>query len=155
MQIVKNLMASVFRFIIKTLHLKRPDNPKALHVNMDTLKIEFKPKRKASGTFTIHYFRDHDQFVAYSPSFNLSAYGENADEAIDRLLTTVFDDFFDHLTLLGSDRAVRELVKLGWEKENVFFKKRFISKSYVDREGVLKNFNLPKETEVDTRIVTV
>lgn len=88
------------------------------------------------------------------PSLNLSAYGETAKEATDRLVHEVLDDFFENLLALKPEQANNELRKLGWTR-NKLFKKQFRSNSYVDRNGVLKNFNLPEETKIETAVVTV
>ncbi len=120
----------------------------------DNLQLHFGRPRRARGTFTIHTFEDHGHHVAYLPSLNLSAYGDSEQEARDRLLSDVIDDFLDHLMDLKPEKITLELQKLGWSR-NRMFKKQFKSNSYVDRDGVLKNFNLPKETKVDTRVVAV
>lgn len=122
--------------------------------NTDSIHLHFGRPKRANGSFTVHTFRDHDHTVAYLPSLNLSAYGDNAEEAINRLFSEVLDDFLDNLMGLKPEKINKELEKLGWSR-NLFFKKQFKSNSYVDRDGVLKNFNLPEETKVDTQVVAV
>lgn len=111
-------------------------------------------KDTATAVLTIHKFQDNEHFVVYMSSLNLSAYGENAKEATDRLIHEVLDDFFENLLALKPEQANNELQKLGW-KRNKLFKKQFTANSYVDRNGVLKNFNLPEETKIETAVVTV
>ncbi len=120
---------------------------------LDTLNLNFN-KSIAKGTFLLHIFEDHGHFVGYMPSLNLTAYGDSPNEAGERLLKEVCDDYFRNLMALGRDGAERELAKLGWKKRPLFGK-QFTSDCYVDKEGVLKNFNLPEETKVDTKVVTV
>lgn len=120
----------------------------------DRLNIHFSEPRSASGQLNVLKFRDHDFAVCYIPSLNLSAYGDTHKEALERLFQEVFKDFIDSLTLLGNDRGTKELEKLGW-KRNQLFKKRFVSESYIDKAGVLKNFNLPNGTPVESEVVEV
>lgn len=120
----------------------------------DNLQLHFGRPKSAKGTFTVHTFQDNDHTVAYLPSLNLSAYGDNAEEARDRLFKVVLDDFLENLMDLSPEKVNKELQALGWSRSKLF-KKQFKSNSYVDRDGVLKNFNLPEETKVDTRVVAV
>lgn len=73
---------------------------------------------------------------------------------MDRLFKEVVDDFFENLLALSPERVAVELEKLGWSRSKLF-KKQFESNLFVDRNGVLKNFNLPEETKVETSVVTV
>jgi len=120
----------------------------------DTLHLSFGKTKQGTGQFTLHQFRDHDHFIAYIPSLNISAYGETEDEAFDRMVNVVLVDFFESILELGPEQAKSELKKLGWSQHR-FFKRQFKANSFVDRNGVLKNFNLPEETKVDTTVVTV
>lgn len=108
----------------------------------------------AKGLLRVFEFQDHGHHVAYIPTLNLSSYGDTPEEASERLWSVVIPDFFAHLTELSQDDGTKELKKLGWFR-NKFFHKRFQAGSYVDKDGILKNFNLPKETEVRERAVLV
>ena len=122
----------------------------------NNLRIDFS-HRKAKGKITVLYFLDNGIHVAFVPSLNLSAYGDSPKEATDMLFGVVMDDFMSNLTDLGIDGATNELKKLGW-KSNRFFKKKFEADPfgpYVDKEGILTNFNLPKETSIDTKVVSI
>ena len=125
----------------KPLQVQTKDN---LHINFN--------KKQITGTLTVHTFDDHGHVVSYCPTLNLSAYGENKNEAMHRLIHDVIDDFFSDLTK-NQEAGLAELAKLGWKQE-VFFKKRFVSESFVDREGILRNFNLPETTLVETSTVS-
>lgn len=120
----------------------------------DSLRLQFGRHKNATGVFTVHRFQDHEHTVAYIPSLNLSAYGDSHEEALDRLVKEVLDDFFENILDLSPEQANHELEKLGWSRSKLF-KKQFKSNSFVDRNGVLKNFNLPEETKVETTVVTV
>lgn len=120
----------------------------------DYLQLHFSRPRRAKGSFTVHTFKDSGHTIAYLPSLNLSAYGDSDEQALERLLKEVLDDFLDGLMQLTPERAKLELEKLGWSRSTLF-KKQFKSNSFVDRDGVLKNFDLPEETKIDTRVVAV
>ena len=118
----------------------------------DKLHIDFQGKN-AKGTFTVHSFVEEGHFISYLPSLNLSAYGNTKEEATERLFKEVFDDYMKNVLNLKPERILKELFKLGWAK-NPFFNKR-LTNSYIDKEGVLKNFNLPEETPIHTSVVSV
>jgi len=118
------------------------------------LKINFK-KPVAKAELWVVDFWDHGHIVAYIPSLQLSAYGKNSKEARDMLLNVVVQDFFEYLTKLPEAKATAELKRLGWRREK-FFKKQFKnSESYIDKQGILKSFNLSDETEINEQLVAV
>lgn len=125
--------------------------PIASPVSKDNLHISFS-KKAITGTLTIHTFMDGSHFVSYCPALQLSSYGDNKKEAMDRLLYEVIDDFFSHV-MKDQSKGIAEFSRLGWKKEP-FFKKRFVSEIFVDREGVLRNFNLPETTLIETSTVS-
>jgi hypothetical protein len=47
-----------------------------------------------------------------------------------------------------------ELRKLGWVP-NKIFKKKLSNQAYVDKDGILKNFNLSAETEIKEHFVSI
>ena len=47
----------------------------------------------------------------------------------------------------------KEGLSIGFELKNKLFSKRFLSKSFVDKDGILKDFNLPKETKIETTVL--
>lgn len=118
----------------------------------DSLQISFSSK-KVKGSFRIYYFMDHGHYIAYMPSLQLTGYGDNRKEAVDMLLDVVLDDFCENMLELPIEKANNLLSSLGW-KRNKLFHKRFSTASYVDKEGVLKNFNLPLETKIESEILT-
>lgn len=76
-------------------------------------------------------------FVTVAPSLNVSGYGSSmkeADESFDANMEVFLDDLF----ALSKDEREREILKLGFRKE--VFKNKNFSKSYVDENGILKNF---------------
>ncbi len=71
---------------------------------------------------------------------------------MDRLVYDVIDDFFAEI-VKDVNLTFQELEKLGWKNQKLF-KKRFTSETYVDREGVLRNFNLPDNTLIETSTIS-
>ncbi|WMJ72373.1 hypothetical protein RCC89_04240 [Cytophagaceae bacterium ABcell3] len=117
------------------------------------LKINFR-KRSASGVFVIFDLDDHGHKIAYLPSFNLSGYGQTKEEAHDMLINEVLVDFLENLTALPEYLAMEELTKFGW-KRNKILKKQFTKPAFVDKEGVLKNFNLSETTVIQENLIEV
>src|SRR6187402_805040 len=79
--------------------------------------------KRVRGKVTIHGFKDHDHFISYIPTLNLSAYGSTDNEARERLLKVVLDDYFHEITKLSADQITAELKSLGWDHNKLFDKK--------------------------------
>ena len=112
----------------------------------EKLIIDFK-KRSVKMVVDVVDFKDNGHYVVYAPSFKLSAYGESKDEAIKMLFEDVIVDYFSTLLQLKEFEVTSELSKYNWVKGKVL-KKVFRNTAYVDKEGILKNFNLPIETPI-------
>lgn len=110
---------------------KRPKEDK-LHVNKSAGSI--------NGGLSIFRFKDKDthQFIYYCPSLDLSGYGESKEKAFAMLKFSI-SDLFDHILHLSLKQIEVELRDFGWKKNRIFQKQ--YSKSYVDIDGVLQNFN--------------
>lgn len=121
-------------------------------IEQDTIQISFSSK-KVKGNFRIYYFMDNEHYIAYMPSLQLTGYGASRNEAVDMLFDIVLDDFCENMLELPMEKANNLLASLGW-KRNKLFHKRFSTSSYVDKEGVLKNFNLPLETKIESEVLT-
>jgi len=119
----------------------------------DSIKIDFE-RQKANGLLRVYDFIDNDHHVAFIPSLNLSAYAATREEAVKRLFETVVSDFFLCLTELPEYKASEELKKLGWSRGKIL-RKKFEQNTFVDRDGILKNFNLAEETVIHDELVTV
>lgn len=120
---------------------------------IEQLKINSKHKT-AKGYLYVVNFQDHGHYVAYAESLNLSGYGPTRDQAIDMLFNQVLDDFFDGLFELPEDEIFDVLKNFGWER-NQFFKKDLSKSAHVDVNGILKNFNLSEETEIEANLMAV
>ena len=118
------------------------------------LKINFNKPTAVAEVWVVDFW-DHDHRIAYIPSLQLSAYGKDSKEARNMLIKVVMLDFFDNLLKLPESRVSQELRKLGWQRDR-FFKKKFRnSKSYIDKQGILKSFNLSPETEINEQLLVV
>ncbi len=128
-----------------TVDKVRPKGNDSIHINFD--------KQRVTGRLTTHYFIDNGHHICYIPSLGVTSYGESEQEALERMMHDIVDDLFTNLVELSPDKADIELQRMGWQK-NKWFGKRFLAKSFIDKDGVLKNFNLPAGTEVKTQVLT-
>lgn len=110
-------------------------------------------KGRIKGFLRTFFFKDHGKDVIYVPSLNLSGYGNDKKEALE-MLDEITGDWFDTLMRLDSDMQQAELKKYGWEREK-FRKKRYLSTVSVDKKGVLNNFELPEDTEIEEQSILV
>lgn len=116
------------------------------------LEINFirKQVRLAVAGFT---FLDHGHTVIYLPSLNLSAYGNSEEEAKMMLAQVVLDDFCENLVALSLEEAHEYLAELGWTVESRNGQ-NFSNSAFVDKDGVLQNFDLPKDTPIVEQVVS-
>jgi hypothetical protein len=120
---------------------------------VEKLKIDFHSKH-IQGTLCVFDFIDNGHHIAYMPSLSLTGYGDNVQEAHDLLINSVVKDFFEGLFSLTEEQINTELKNLGWKK-SLFFKKDFSKSAHIDKEGVLRDFNLPAETEINSELLAV
>lgn len=81
--------------------------------------------------------KEGDFFVTISPSLNVSGYGKTKKEAQDSFHENV-QVFCADLMALPKKQIEKELQLLGFKQEKLHHKN--YSKSYVDENGVLQNF---------------
>jgi len=119
------------------------------------LKLYRSKKRKSARAQvnTIEFMND-GYYIVYVPSLNISAYGNNHDEAHSMLKNVVFPDFFETLMECKEGEILKELTALGWEK-SPFFKMELSKTAHIDKEGILRDFNLSEETQLTEGLVTV
>lgn len=115
-------------------------------VQSEKIQIDFRHK-SVQMVINVADFVDHGHVVVYAPSLNISAYGETKDEAIKMLFEEVLVDYFHNLFQLTESELTKELAKYNWKRSKLL-RKRFSNTAYVDSAGILKNFNLPKETPI-------
>ncbi len=99
-------------------------------------------------------FDDHGHVIIYVPSLNISAYGDTFEEA-QEMLEVALDDFCETLYSLPEPQRTEELKKYGWNRNPLFKKKFEISDSFVDKEGLLKNFELSDDTKVEETFLMI
>ena len=104
----------------------------SLRINRNKGMIKFQAK--------LFRFRDKDtrQIVYYMPSLEVSGYGSTPEKAKE-MLDFSLDKLFDHLIQLSQHQLEDELRQLGWSQ--VEYKKKEFSKSFIDGDGKLKEFN--------------
>ncbi|TDE53651.1 hypothetical protein [Flavobacterium sp. GT3P67] len=105
-----------------------------LVLNAHTLKANLKCYTGQQGDF----------WVSIIPSLNVSGYGKTEKESIKDLnynATLFCDDLFS----VTETQRRGELNRLGWVL-NKLFKKKY-SKSYIDENGVLQNFDFPEKVK--------
>ena len=119
------------------------------------LRIQIKEDEKSvRGVLHSVEFEDHGHYVIFVPSLNLSAYGDNKMEA-HNMLKAVVDDFCETLTELPKKEMLAELSKFGWQQSKLFKKQFEKADSYIDKEGILKEFDLAEDTKIREEYVTV
>lgn len=109
-------------------------------------------EHKISSTLTVYKFRDKDtnQMIFYIPSLELSGYGAEEKKAM-KMLKFSLDDLFKRFCNIPQQQLNFELAQLGWRHNPL--KKKEYSKSYVDLDGNLKDFNAVNN-EVEAAILT-
>lgn len=118
----------------------------------DSIKIAF--GHEAEGLLKVFDFMDHGYHIMYVPSLKLSAYGKTKEEARQMLSDVVLFDFFEQLINMAEGEAFQHLSRLGWTIRG-FQERVFENAAYVDKNGVLQNFNLPEDTPIEQELITV
>jgi len=103
-------------------------------------------KKRVKGEFKIFKIVEGEFIIMYIPAYNMTAYGKNDQEAFE-MLEESLDDYFDALIYLKKDDIIKELSKYGWKQS--LFSKQFHNKAYIDKNGVLKNLDLPEDTQIE------
>jgi len=104
-------------------------------------------KKSIEGNLRVFTGQQGDYYVSIIPTLNVSGYGltdEISMESVLENLQTLFEDLFE----LDEVQRRKELIKLGWKFEKIFPKR--LSNSFVDEDGVLKNFDFPEKVVVST-----
>ncbi len=119
----------------------------------NSLKIDWKKKRGAAKLHAV-IFKDGDSHIIYIPSLNLSSYGDTLEESQAMMKGVVIPDFLETLFETSESAAMEELQNLGWQR-NTMLKKKFSSEAYIDKNGILKDFNLEKDTQIQETTLEV
>lgn len=118
------------------------------------IKIKNSENRSVRGLLRAVEFEDHGHYVIFMPSVNISAYGADRKEALE-MLKVALDDFSETLTELPANQITEELKKFGFIRNKVLQKQYENGNVYIDREGILKNFNLPEDTKIKEELLVV
>ena len=81
-----------------------------------------------------------DFYLAFSPSLNVSGYGKSKEDA-EKIFKVELEVFCEDLVSMSSQEREQFLASLGFKQER--FKKKNFSKTYVDPEGKLNDFENP------------
>jgi predicted adenine nucleotide alpha hydrolase (AANH) superfamily ATPase len=115
------------------------------------IKFDFK-KKSVEGNLLAHSFESDGYRFVYVPSLNISGYGNSQEEA-QEMVNISIRDFLETLFSAGESKAYDEIKKLGWRKQKYSAKK--YTAPFVDKDGILREFNLSKETRIETSSLAV
>lgn len=115
------------------------------------LKINFR-KKMVHGNVFAHSFENEGKRMIYIPALNISGYGDTEEEAREMVNISIAD-FLDTLFSAGEAKAMDEIKSLGWTKDK-FFPKRY-HPPFVDKDGILKEFDLSEGTKIETMSMAV
>lgn len=136
--------------LLKNLHMSIQEGkvlPYKGNENLEqTLKVDA-AKGKIHCQVRMFYIQDGEHMVAYIPALELTGYGKNKEDA-KKMVDIIINDLFENLMKLSPAVMRNELLKLGWNVSRIF-KKKFNNKTFIDKEGVLRNFELPKDTKIE------
>ncbi|RZM26571.1 MAG: hypothetical protein EOO88_16485 [Pedobacter sp.] len=97
---------------------------------------------------------DNGYHINYAPALQISSYGHTQEEARDMMINIVIPDLFENILKIGKPATLEFLSKLGWsavDRESKDFK----NSAFVDRDGILQNFNLPQDTKIQDEVLTL
>jgi hypothetical protein len=92
---------------------------------------------------------EHNIWVFYCPSLNVSGYGntkEEAHESFDHNIEVFLKDMF----VLNLYQRIKYIKSLGWKQDKIFNKQ--YSKAYIDKDGQLNNLEVPELVSVEAEV---
>lgn len=113
----------------------------------NTISLEEKIKLSShviTGNLKCYTGEQGEFWVSIIPSLNVSGYAKTEKESLDDLKMNVLV-FCEDLFNINESQRKAELRNLGWTISKLF-KKQF-SKSYIDENGVLQNFDFPERVK--------
>lgn len=120
----------------------------------ETFNLQLEKPKRAKANLFLYEFEDNGFFIVYNKSLELSAYGKTPEEAKKMFVEVVYRDFCENLTELSEGDIFKELKRLGWTRSPIF-KKELSNTACVDKQGVLKDFNLAEGAIIKDQYVTV
>lgn len=127
---------------------------------MSSTKQEFikithtKEYRKFRAELNCIELMDGDFFISYIPSLKLSAYGSTSEEAIKMMTEVVIPDFCETLMEQDKEKVLDDLKNFGFT-QSPFFTSELCKSAHIDKEGILKDFNLSEDVEIKERILSI
>ena len=97
-------------------------------------------------------FIEDKYFIHFIPSLNISSYGDSFEES-EQMLKESLDSLFDILLNLKQDLRDAEMSELGWDKQ--LYSRRKYTGPYIDKKGILKEFNISEDTLVQEEILEI
>lgn len=110
------------------------------------------PKIKKAHFMSIEFEQEGFKIV-FIPSIGLSAYGSTYEEAREMMKVSIHEAMtaFNKCT---PAEMFAELKSYGWER-NVFYTSDLSKSAHIDKEGILRDFDLDLDTPIQERLVTV
>lgn len=98
-------------------------------------------------------FEQDGHKVIFIPSIGLSAYGKTTEEANEMMQVSLHEAILAFNKCTPSEMFA-ELKSYGWER-NVFYTSDLSKAAHIDKEGILRDFDLDIDTPIQERLVTV
>ena len=122
---------------------------------LDTIQIQYgKNEKSLNGLFKAIEFENDGFVVIYLPSLKISAYGKSREEADLMMKEVVIKDFCETLMAQKLDKILADLHALGFKKRG-FFKTEMSKSAHVDKEGILRDFDLAENTQFKESMLAV
>ncbi|MCZ2480056.1 hypothetical protein [Aquirufa nivalisilvae] len=118
------------------------------NIKLKSEKIEEKIKLKHDSiSMLVSRFsgKQGDYWVSIIPSLNISGYGKTEEDSNEDLNYNV-KVFCHDMFAADENSRIQELKKLGWVRGGLL--KKQYSKSFIDSDGVLQNFDHPEDVKV-------
>ena len=112
----------------------------------DSLRIN-KNKKEILANLSAFIIEDGESIISVIPSLSISGYGLTVEDAHEMAFEGVHD-YLESLSKLSSKELEAELLKYDWHKKSPLKNKEYSNSAYIDKEGVLQNLDLPKDTPI-------
>jgi len=111
----------------------------------EVLKLDFN-KKSLQAKLNAFGFKDGEFYILYIPSLEISAYGDDYNDAM-QMLKESLDVFSEDIFNIPIKNAKNLLKKLGWQPNKIFKKKMEQTKN-ISPEYLIKEYNLPDNTTI-------
>lgn len=119
-----------FNFSIKKIDTSKDGKGDFIRINKNSISAQLSMLK--------YIDKDTKQHVLFLPAFEISGYGENEEKALEMLKFILNEVNKEIITASQKDRSTF-FSRLGWKQ--AAFKNKEFSKSYIDINGNLQNFN--------------